>query len=259
MAIRAALGARGVAAAPAAAGREPRAVGLGGVLGLGLAVAGLDLLIAYAGRFTNRTGEIALDGWVLGFTLIVSIAIALLFAWAPRLGFLDDPVARDGRRRRPRHRQPGPAPRAAGAGREPARRVVHAADRRRAADAQLLQLYAVDPGFDLANVLSLQAPDFTALNRERRLQFSRDVLERVQGRRRRCRSAAMASAAPLAGSFPQQQEFQVDGADRRGGRRRRRRRSPASSAPATSRPSARGSSPAAASTPTRRDRRRRRS
>ena len=36
-----------------------------------------NLLIAYAGRFTNRTGEIALDGWVLGFTLVVSIAMAL--------------------------------------------------------------------------------------------------------------------------------------------------------------------------------------
>jgi len=76
----------------------------------------------------------------------------------------------------------------------------------------LLQLYAVDPGFDLANVLSLQAPDFTALNRERRMQFSRDVLERVRSEAT-VQSAAMASAAPLAGSFPQLQEFQVDGAD----------------------------------------------
>ena len=45
----------------------------------------------------------------------------------------------------------------------------------------LMQLYAVDPGFDLANVLSLQAPDFTAQSRDKRLQFSQDVLDRVKG------------------------------------------------------------------------------
>ena len=65
---------------------------LGGVLGLGLAVVGLNLLISYTGRFTNRTGEIAVDGWVLGFTMIVAIAIAMLFAWAPRLTFVKDPA-----------------------------------------------------------------------------------------------------------------------------------------------------------------------
>ena len=86
----------------------------------------------------------------------------------------------------------------------------------------LLQLYAVDPGFDLANVLSLQAPDFSGFNRERRLQFSRDVLDRVRGEAT-VQSAAMASAAPLAGSFPQQQEFQVEGADLQRSRRRRGR------------------------------------
>ena len=54
------------AAAPPAAGREPGAVGASAaLLGLGLAVAGLDLLTSYTSRFTNRTGEIALDGWVL--------------------------------------------------------------------------------------------------------------------------------------------------------------------------------------------------
>jgi putative ABC transport system permease protein len=76
----------------------------------------------------------------------------------------------------------------------------------------LLRLYAVDPGFDLANVLSLQAPDFAAQNRERRLQFTRDVLDRVKGEST-VQSAAMASAAPLAGSFPMPREFRVDGAD----------------------------------------------
>ena len=92
MAIRAALGARGALLRRQLLAENLVLSVVGGVLGLGLAVAGLDLLTKYASRFTNRTGEIALDGWVLSFTLIVSIALALLFAWAPRLGFLDDPV-----------------------------------------------------------------------------------------------------------------------------------------------------------------------
>ena len=111
----------------------------------------------------------------------------------------------------------------------------------------LLQLYAVDPGFDLSNVLSLQAPDFSQLNRERRLQFNRDVLDRVRAEAT-VQSAAMASAAPLAGSFPQQQEFQVDGADLTRSQPRRRR-SRASSAAGTSKRSARDSGPAVDSWP----------
>jgi putative ABC transport system permease protein len=185
---------------------------LGGALGLGLAVAGLDLLVRYTSRFTNRTGEIGLDGWVLGFTLAVSIAMALLFAWAPRFTFLADPVRA-----------------MAGAG----GRVAGSLGRRRTQRAlvvsqlavsfmllvgaglltrSLYTLYAIDPGFNLANVLSLQAPDFTQANQQRRQQFSRDVLERVSGQPA-VQAAAIASAAPLAGSFPQQQEFRIDGAD----------------------------------------------
>jgi putative ABC transport system permease protein len=81
----------------------------------------------------------------------------------------------------------------------------------------LMQLYAVDPGFDLTNVLSLQAPaNFQqanpALNAQRAAQFGLDVVERVKAEAS-VKNAAMASAAPLAGSFPQQREFRVDGAD----------------------------------------------
>ena len=76
----------------------------------------------------------------------------------------------------------------------------------------LLRLYAVDPGFDLANVLSLEAPNFAQQNGAQSLQFTRDVLERIKGESA-VQSAAMASAAPLAGSFPIQREYRVDGAD----------------------------------------------
>src|SRR5262249_11872381 len=92
MAIRAALGAQ-----HAAVRRELLAENLvlsilGGLLGIFLAVSGLDLLVSYTARFTSRTGEIELDGWVLAFTLLIAVGAALLFAWAPRLTFMSDPV-----------------------------------------------------------------------------------------------------------------------------------------------------------------------
>ena len=212
MAIRAALGARGALLRRQLLAENLVLSVVGGALGLGIAVAGLDLLTRYASRFTTRTGEIALDGWVLAFTLAVSIALALLFAWAPRLGFLKHPVAA----------MSSGGGRATGSpGRRRAQRVLVVSQLAASftlligaglLTRSLLQLYAVDPGFDLSNVLSLQAPDFSPPNRERRLQFSRDVLERVRAESS-VQSAAMASAAPLAGSFPQQQEFQIEGAD----------------------------------------------
>jgi predicted permease len=212
MAVRAALGASGTLLRRQLLAENLVLSIVGGVLGLGLAVAGLDLLISYASRFTNRTGEIALDRWVLGFTLVVSFGLALVFAWAPRLRFLNDPV---------RAMASGGGRATGSAGRRRAQRALVVSQLAASftllvgaglLTRSLMQLYAVDPGFDLANVLSLQAPDFTALNRERRMQFSRDVLDRVRAEAS-VQSAAMASAAPLAGSFPQQQEFRVDGAE----------------------------------------------
>jgi len=190
---------------------------LGGVLGLALAGAGLRLLVAYASRFTSRSGEIGLDTRVLAFTLVVSTAMAMLFAWAPRLTFMHDPVramsAGGGRHTSTRGR----------------RRVQRALVVSQLAASfmlligaglltrSLLRLYAIDPGFNLENVLSLQAPaNFQeanpGVNAQRAAQFGLDVVERVKGETS-VKNAAMASAAPLAGSVPQQREFRIDGAD----------------------------------------------
>jgi putative ABC transport system permease protein len=192
---------------------------LGGALGLAIAVSGLSLLIKYTARFTNRTGEIGLDVAVLGFTLVVATAIALLFAWAPRLTFMEDPV---------RAMSAGGGRSTGGRGRRRAQRALVisqlAASFMLLIGAGLLMrtlmgLYAVKPGFDLANVLSLQAPNFVfqnpanpALDSPRLTQFNKDVLERVKAETS-VKNAAVASAAPLAGSFAQQREFRIDGAD----------------------------------------------
>jgi len=182
---------------------------VGAALGVGLAYAGLDLLVAYTARFTTRTGEIALDPAVLAMTVAMSIGAALLFAWAPRLPFVSSPVRS-----------------MAGAG----GRSTASPGRRRAQRAlvisqlamsfmlvigagllirSLMQLYAVDPGFDLSNVLSLQAPDFTRQTADRRLQFTRNLIDRVSDVPT-VRSAAMTSSAPLAGSFQSRREIRVD-------------------------------------------------
>ncbi|HEX6465499.1 MAG TPA: ABC transporter permease [Vicinamibacterales bacterium] len=212
LAIRAALGARALQLRRQLLAENLVLSVLGGLLGLGLALSGLSLLVRYVGRFTNRTGEIVLDGRVLGFTLAVSIAMALLFAWAPRLTFFNDPVGA----------MAGAGGRVAGSrGRRRTQRALVVSQL--AASFMLLigaglltrslyELYAIDPGFNLSQVLSLQAPDFTQANQQRRQQFSRDVLDRVRANAA-VQAAAVASAAPLAGSFPQQQEFRIEGAD----------------------------------------------
>jgi predicted permease len=184
---------------------------LGGALGLGLAFAGLNLLITYTGRFTNRAGEIALDWRVLVFTIVVAIGVALLFAWAPRMHFANDPA-----------RAMASGGRSTGSvGRRRSQRLLVVSQLAAAFTLligagllmrTLMSLYAVNPGFDLGNVLSLQSYDAAQLPADRLKQFSNEVIERVKAEPS-VKNVAMAGVAPLAGSFAQQQEFRFDGGD----------------------------------------------
>jgi len=184
----------------------------GGLLGLGFAVSSLSLLIAYASRFTSRIGEIGLDGRVLAFNLMVAVTMALLFAWAPRLTFLNDPASA---------MSAGGGRSTGGRGRRRAQRLLVISQLAVSfmlligaglLTRSLMGLYAVNPGFDLEHVLSLQTPNFAQQSPERLRQFGSDVIQRVKGQAA-VKNAAMASVAPLAGSFPQQREFRIDGAD----------------------------------------------
>ncbi|HJU65135.1 MAG TPA: ABC transporter permease, partial [Gemmatimonadaceae bacterium] len=58
---------------------------MGALLGLVLALGGLRLLISFAERYSPRADEIRLDGMVLGFTLLLTLLVALLLSFAPRL------------------------------------------------------------------------------------------------------------------------------------------------------------------------------
>jgi len=58
----------------------------GGLLGVGIAYAGLGLLVAFAEQLTTRGGEIRLDGMVLAFTFGIAIAVAVVLSFVPHIG-----------------------------------------------------------------------------------------------------------------------------------------------------------------------------
>ncbi|HET9370226.1 MAG TPA: ABC transporter permease, partial [Vicinamibacterales bacterium] len=57
----------------------------GGVIGIVLAWVSLDLLKSFVGRFTERTGQIEIDGVVLLFALVASVITGVFFGLAPAL------------------------------------------------------------------------------------------------------------------------------------------------------------------------------
>ena len=57
----------------------------GAALGLLLAVGGVQLLVSLAERYSPRANEIRLDGMVLGFTFLLSVVVAIILSFAPKL------------------------------------------------------------------------------------------------------------------------------------------------------------------------------
>src|SRR5215218_6411076 len=57
----------------------------GAALGLVLAVGGVQLLVSLAERYSPRANEIRLDGMVLSFTLLLSVVVAIILSFAPKL------------------------------------------------------------------------------------------------------------------------------------------------------------------------------
>ncbi|MGQ0736190.1 MAG: ABC transporter permease, partial [Acidobacteriota bacterium] len=184
----------------------------GGLVGLAFAWATVDMLTTFVGRFTTRTGEIDIDPFVLGFTLLVSIVTGLAFGTLPALASRVDLMS---------------ALKSGGRG------TSDAGGRRRvqstlvvaqvavsvvlliSAGLLLLSFYRlqhVNSGFRAERVMSAEVfgnftryPDAQSL---RRMYVS--VLERLAATPGVV-SAAVTNAVPLAGLQPGQTRFQIQG------------------------------------------------
>ena len=74
---------------------------IGALLGVGLAIGGVRLLTSLAERYSARANEIHLDATVLGFTLAISVTLALLLSFLaslPKEGMLASIISAGGRR-----------------------------------------------------------------------------------------------------------------------------------------------------------------
>ena len=74
---------------------------LGGALGVAIAVGGVGLLVSLVDRYSARANEIRLDGVALGFTLLMSVTLAVLLsliASLPKEGAFASMIAAGGRR-----------------------------------------------------------------------------------------------------------------------------------------------------------------
>jgi putative ABC transport system permease protein len=182
----------------------------GGVVGLIFAWATIDLLTNFVGRFTARTGEIELDPWVLGFTLLMSIATGLAFGTFPALASRIDLV---------------------GALKSGGKGTSNAGGRHRLQDALIVaqvavsvvllvgagllllsfhRLQQVNPGYSGESVMTAEVfGNFTKYpdaETQRRLYVS--LLERLQGAPG-VTGAAVTNAVPMDAIQPGQTRFQI--------------------------------------------------
>ena len=172
----------------------------GGTFGLLLAFGLLDALRAYTSRFTTRTGEIGIDTGVLVFTLTVAVLTAVAFSLVP--GLVPE--------RRLGSALSASAGRASLSG---TRKLLQ----RGLVTSQLAvsfvllvgaglllrtlsNLHAVDPGYDLDQVLSIEAPkDFEATTPDESRRFAQNAVHDI-GTIPSVEAVALTHSAPLSDS-----------------------------------------------------------
>ncbi len=184
---------------------------VGGGLGLVLAWAGLDLLVSFAGLLTPRTSQIVLDGWVLAFTIGLSLTTGLAFGIVPALSARANVASA---------LKEGGAQTTDTGGTHWFRNLLTVAQV--AVSFMLLvgaglllgsfyKLQQVDPGFTPENVLTAEVfPNWSKYRTpESRRQLFTGVLDRIESRPG-VLSAAAASAVPLEGQPASQQAFEIE-------------------------------------------------
>ena len=188
----------------------------GAGLGLVLAMLSRQGLVSYASRFTVRAQEVGVDLTVLLVTLTAGIGVAVLLAWLPGL-----PV------------NPGTQGVASSSS-----KATHGKWRKRVQRglvvAQLamsftllagagllvrsmLNLYAVDVGFETENVLTVQAQAGNFQSQQNDTQLFQQAIEEIRGFPG-VRFVAVAQWAPLTGRNPIAWNVRVEGGDDTGDR-----------------------------------------
>ncbi|MCC7124100.1 MAG: ABC transporter permease, partial [Acidobacteria bacterium] len=185
---------------------------LGGVIGVLFAWATIGMLTTFVGRFTARTGEVALDLPVLGFTMLISIVTGIVFGTLPAMGACVSLTSalKQGSNQ---------------AGDSGGRRTMQSAliVAQVAVSVVLLvgaglllasfyRLQQVDAGYRSEGVLSAQVygnfSRYGNINALRRLYLP--ILDRLEGQPGVV-SAAITNAVPLAGTAPGTTRFDIDG------------------------------------------------
>jgi predicted permease len=184
----------------------------GGLLGIGIAAGGLDLLKAFAARFTPRASEIRIDAPVLLFALGVSLATGIAFGLLPSMSRRADLFA---------------------ALHEGGERSSGGAGRHRLRDAlivvqvavsfmlligaglmlrSLWKLASVELGFRTERVLTTRLDlNFSKyMDRDKRRDFQQRLLGRLQGQPGVV-SAAISGTFPLNDGGPQSGNFLIEG------------------------------------------------
>jgi putative ABC transport system permease protein len=174
----------------------------GGALGVGLAWLSQEMLIGFVGRFTARTGEVAIDGRVLAFTLVVSLLTGLVFGSAPALLL---------RRNLMPSLREGTAQAGGGAPRQRLRAGLVVAQVAVSfvllVGAALLlrsfhRLATVDLGYDGERVMSAAFfGNFTTINQNDALRINSQILDRLRAAPG-VQSAAVTTAVPLSNIQP---------------------------------------------------------
>ena len=186
----------------------------GGLTGVLFAMLTLEMMTQFIGRFTQRTQEIAIDPWVLGFTLLLSVIAGVLFGAVPALMAPADTNAR--------LRQGGKgtnvgAPRGRLQSALVVTQVAVSVVLLSAAAlllASFVKLQHVQPGYRTEGVVAAETfgnfrryPDIQTL-----LNFYLPVIDRLQGQAG-ITSVAITNAVPLSTIAPNSTPFRIEGRD----------------------------------------------
>jgi putative ABC transport system permease protein len=185
----------------------------GGVLGLLLAGQGIEVLTRFVANFTPRVQQIAVDGWVLAFTLGVSVLTGVFFGSVPALSSRTDLVTslKDGGNQ---STSSGYRQRLRGA--LIVGQVAVSFTLLIGAGLMLSSFYKlsrVDVGFDAESVVTAEMfPNWSKYTDDvsRRRLFT-GVLERLESGPG-VSAAAIATGLPLVADFGRPQPFEIEGA-----------------------------------------------